>query len=82
MEKVKVATIEYIIPGTRVLAKDYHSKARDMKPGTIINVQPSATNKSDGSVSFSLGYEVLLDRKTANGKKVYVHCVNPQLIEE
>lgn len=79
---MKTATINYYMPGTRVMAKDYHSHARDMKPGTITTIYPRATILRNGTVEFSVSYEITLDRTTANGKPVRVSSSTVELINE
>jgi len=69
---METLTINYLKPGTRVMAKDYRSKARDMKPGAITQVNIGSWNGYEGEVNFSVSYNVQLDRLTGKGDKVYV----------
>jgi hypothetical protein len=79
MEK---ATISYYSPGTRVMAKDYKSHARDLKSGIITSINVHAINLRDDSIDFSVSYNVTLDRTTAKGKPVRVSTSTVELIDK
>lgn len=76
MEKL---IIEYFKPGTRVMAKDYRCKARDLKPGTIRSISIGTWNGHDGELRFSVSYSVQLDRLTYKGDKVYVDAQHDKI---
>jgi len=78
---MKTVTLSYYIPGTRIMVKDYKSHARDLKPGTITSINVNAMNQYDGSINFSVSYNVTLDRTTAKGKPVRVSTSTVELID-
>ena len=78
---MKEITLSYHTPGTRVMAKDYKSHARDLKPGTITSINVHAMNIASGSIDFSVSYNVTLDRTTAKGKSVRVCTSTVELID-